>query len=183
MVLHCIYCAFHKHANSKQTLKHRNTQNGLKSTNHKPWPFEPVKAKFCFLRGPLRWLTAAKSAIVNWLLNFRIRLFVKSTVHRDFLGYPLNNLKILGSVRISLLGTFLNKVKPNLFSLRTSPWDLVFGAGIFGVLFVAFIWLSSSLKNPEFFPWSLFFLELVLEHYYCHAGHLHVLDRRCMIKT
>ena len=49
-------------------------------TNHKPWPFEPVKVKFCFLRGPLRWLTAAKTAIVSWLLNFRIRMFVKSAV-------------------------------------------------------------------------------------------------------
>ena len=34
-------------------------------TNHKPWPFEPVKVKFCFLRGPLRWLTAAKNAIAK----------------------------------------------------------------------------------------------------------------------
>ena len=50
-------------------------------TNHKPWPFEPVKVKFCFLRGPLRWLTAAKNAIVSWLLNFRIRMFVKSAVN------------------------------------------------------------------------------------------------------
>ena len=49
-------------------------------TNQKPWPFEPVKVKFCVLRGPLRWLTAAKNAIVSWLLNFRIRMFVKSAV-------------------------------------------------------------------------------------------------------
>ena len=49
-------------------------------TNHKPWPFEPVKVKFCFLRGPLRWLTAAKNAIVSWLLNFRIGMFVKSAL-------------------------------------------------------------------------------------------------------
>ena len=27
-----------------------------------PWPFEPVRVKFCFLRGPLRILTAAKNA-------------------------------------------------------------------------------------------------------------------------
>ena len=38
------------------------------------------KVKFCFLRGPLRWLTAAKNAIVGWLLNFRIRMFVKSAI-------------------------------------------------------------------------------------------------------
>ena len=53
-------------------------------TNHKPWPFEPVKVKFCFLRGPLRWLTAAKNAIVRgWSLNFTIRVFVKSAVTKD----------------------------------------------------------------------------------------------------
>ena len=32
------------------------------------------------LRGPLRWLTAAKNAIVGWLLNFRIRMIVKSAI-------------------------------------------------------------------------------------------------------
>ena len=40
---------------------------------------------------------------------------------RDFLGGIQNNLKILGSVHISLLGSSLNTVKPNLFSLGTSP--------------------------------------------------------------
>ena len=48
--------------------------------NHKPWPFEPVEENFCFLRGPLRWLTAAKNANVNWILNFRIHMFLKSAV-------------------------------------------------------------------------------------------------------
>jgi len=93
------YCAFHKHANSNvQKLPSQlcfslpsiiititsnepgNTQNGSKSTDHQPWPFEPVKVEFCFLRGPLRWLMVAKNAIVSWLLNFRIRMFVKSAV-------------------------------------------------------------------------------------------------------
>ena len=100
-----LYCAFHKHANSKvqktpsqlcfslpsiiititsnepwNTETHKTDRNPP-ITNHKPWPFEPVKVKFCFLRGPLRWLTAAKNAIVCWLLNFRIRMFVKSAVN------------------------------------------------------------------------------------------------------
>ena len=47
-----------------------------KSTNHKPWPFEPVKVYF--LRDRLRWLTTAKNANVSWLLNFRICMFLKS---------------------------------------------------------------------------------------------------------
>ena len=100
-----LYCAFHKHANSKvqkppwqlrfslpsiiititsnepwNTETHKTDRNPP-ITNHKPWLFEPVKVKFCFLRGPLRWLTAAKNAIVSWLLNFRIRMFVKSAVN------------------------------------------------------------------------------------------------------
>ena len=98
------YCTFHKHANSKvqkalsqlrfwlpaiiititrnepwNTETHKTDRN-QPITNYKPWPFEPVKVKFCFLRGPLRWLTAAKNAIVSWLLNFRICMFVKSEV-------------------------------------------------------------------------------------------------------
>ena len=98
------YCAFHKYANSKvqkppsqlrfslpsiiititsnepwNTETHKTDRNPP-IRNHNPWPFEPVKVKFCFLRGPLRWLTAAKNAIVSWLLNFRIRMFVKSAV-------------------------------------------------------------------------------------------------------
>ena len=49
-------------------------------TNHKPWPFETVEVNFCFLRGNIRWLTAAKNANVSWLLNFRICVFMKSAV-------------------------------------------------------------------------------------------------------
>ena len=57
----------HNYDHKQRTLKHRNTQNGSKSTNHKSqiWLFEPVKVKFCFLGGPLRWLTAAKNALVS----------------------------------------------------------------------------------------------------------------------
>ena len=40
------------------------------TTNHKPWPFEPVKVKSCFLRGPLRWLTAAKKSVGFWTSEF-----------------------------------------------------------------------------------------------------------------
>ena len=105
------YCALHKYANSKvqktpsqlrfslpsiiitiisnepwNTQTHKTDRNPP-ITDHKPWPFEPVKVKFCFLRGALRWLTAAKNAIVSWLSNFRIRMFVKSAVKRFATGY------------------------------------------------------------------------------------------------
>lgn len=36
-------------------------------TNHKPLPFELVEVNFCFPKGLLRWLTAAKNAKVSWL--------------------------------------------------------------------------------------------------------------------
>ena len=72
------YCAFHKHANSKVQKAPLQLRFSLPSiiititsneacntetpqtdrnppiTNHNPWPFEPVKVRFCFLRGPLR---------------------------------------------------------------------------------------------------------------------------------
>ena len=98
------YCAFHKHANSKvhkppsqlrfplpsiiititsnepwNTETHKTDRNPP-ITNHKPWPFEPIKVKFCFLRGPLRWLPARKNAIISGLLNFTIHMFVKRAV-------------------------------------------------------------------------------------------------------
>ena len=34
-----------------------------------------------YIRGPLRSLTAAKNANFSWLLNFRARVFLKSTVN------------------------------------------------------------------------------------------------------
>ena len=120
------YCAFHKHANSKfhkptshlcfslpsiiititsnepgNTETHKTDQNPP-ITNHKPWPFEPIKAKFCFLRGLLRWLTAAKNAIVSWILNFRIRMFVKSAVklHRNIPSgsFTESDLRKIGAI-------------------------------------------------------------------------------------
>ena len=103
-LLRKLYCTFHKHANSKvqklpsqlrfslpsiiititsnepwNTETHKTDRNPP-ITNHKPWPFEPVKVKFCFLRGVFRWLTAVKNAITSWLLNFRICMFVKGAV-------------------------------------------------------------------------------------------------------
>ena len=61
----------HNHGDIERTLKNRSKQNGSKSTSH-DWqtsPFDPVKANFCFLRGPLGCLTAAKKVFRNsrWL--------------------------------------------------------------------------------------------------------------------
>ena len=78
------------------TETHKTDRNPL-ITNHKPWPFEPVKEKVCFLRGPLRWLTAANNAIVSWLLNFTIRMFVKSAVTR-----VVEEIWILSDIVISM---------------------------------------------------------------------------------
>ena len=67
-------------SNEPGNTEAHKTDRNRPITNHKPWPFEPVKVKFCFLGGPLRWLMAAKNEIVSGLLNFRIRMFVKSAV-------------------------------------------------------------------------------------------------------
>ena len=71
----------------QQTLKHRNTQNGSKSTNHKSQiiVFWTHWLNFCFLKDPLRWLTTVKNANISWLLNFRMCVFMKSTVTRWYL--------------------------------------------------------------------------------------------------
>ena len=83
------FAAVNHNYNRKQwALNHRNTQSGSKTTNHKPWPFEPVK--FCVLRGQLKWLTSVKNANVSWLLNFRICMFLKkcsNTLLRDWDGF------------------------------------------------------------------------------------------------
>ena len=73
----------HNYDQKQRTLKHRNSQNGLKSTSQKSQSmtfWTRFKVKFCFLRGPLKWFATAKIAIISWLLNFRICMFVKSAV-------------------------------------------------------------------------------------------------------
>ena len=57
---------------------------------------------FCFLRGPLRWLTAAKNTSVIWLLNFRVHMFLESTVIAE------NNNR-LGCFVFSLVGLYTKK--------------------------------------------------------------------------
>ena len=71
------FAAFnHNYDHKQRSLKHRNTQNGSKSTNHKPWPFEPMEVNVRFL-GPLRQLTAGKNANVSWFWKLRIRVLMK----------------------------------------------------------------------------------------------------------
>ena len=42
-------------SNERWNTETHKTDRYPPTTNHKPWPFEPVEVKFCFLRGPLRW--------------------------------------------------------------------------------------------------------------------------------
>ena len=67
---------------SQRTLKNRNKRNGSKSINHnsQTCPFDPVKANFCFLRGPLRFLTAAKTYFVVAVDLSRVRMFLKIAI-------------------------------------------------------------------------------------------------------
>ena len=83
-------------------------------TDHKPWLFEPVKVEFCFLRGPLRWLTAAENVIVSWLLNFRIRMFVNSAEKGITIGQTV--LKFI----------FVVSVTSDMFLVEIFIWHEVF---------------------------------------------------------
>ena len=108
----------HNYDHKQRTLKQRNTQNGSKSTNHKSqtMTFWTCEVKLSFLRGLLRWLTAAKNAIVAWLLNFRIRTFVKRAVNRrsQFAVYATwkhtlrGPLRWLTAAKNAIIGWLLN---------------------------------------------------------------------------
>ena len=155
------YCAFHKHANSKvqkppsqlrfsppsiiitiiinepgNAETHKTDRNPA-ITNHKPWPFEPVKVKFCFLRGPLRWFTAAKNAIVSWLLNFRIRMFVKSAVrlyssHAEFFLEDTKIVQVRKAVPVGWSGTnrrqlvqhIVKEIHSTFYSMEHMYWHI-----------------------------------------------------------
>ena len=97
-------------------------------TNHKPWPFEPVKVKFCFLRDPLRWLTAAKNAIVSWLLNFRIRMFVKRAVISWVTNY-VSNLGFLTCLSwiVSMANSSLSNVWTLNLAYKVQNFSDIFG--------------------------------------------------------
>lgn len=58
-------------------------------TNHKPWTFELIEVKFCFLRGLISWLMTVK-ANVSLLLIFWVRISSKSmvTFKQNFSVHP-----------------------------------------------------------------------------------------------
>ena len=69
---------------TKNTETHKTDRNPP-IASHKSWPFEPVEGNFC----SLRWLKAAKSPNLSWLMNFRIRMFMKRVVRNIFVGVPI----------------------------------------------------------------------------------------------
>ena len=79
-VFHCRQSELRSQASKLETQKHTKPIEIPQSqiTNHDF--LNPLKLRFCFLWGPLRWFTAAKNANVGCLLNFRIRVFMKSVV-------------------------------------------------------------------------------------------------------
>ena len=78
----------HNYDHKQRILKYNNTfkltDRNPPIKNHKPWAFEPIEVNLCFLRGLLRWLTAATNANVSWLLNFTICMFMKSAVNWEY---------------------------------------------------------------------------------------------------
>ena len=65
-------------SNEPWNTETRETDRNPSITNHKPWTFETVKV--LFPERSIKILTAAKNAIVSWLLNFTIHMFVKIAV-------------------------------------------------------------------------------------------------------
>ena len=118
-ILSLVYCAFQKYANSEvekspsqlhfsllsiliaitsnngTLTQKKNTQMDWNPpiTNYKPWPFEPTEVNFCFLRGLLRLLMGAKTTNISCLFNFRILVFLESTVNFIF-SFVSNSLSL-----------------------------------------------------------------------------------------
>ena len=123
------FAAVNHNYNHKQwALNHRNTQSGSKTTNHRPWPFEPVK--FCVLRVRLKWLTSVINGNVSWLnLNFRICMFLKKCSnillrHRDCFLSPLSiNDKDGHGLKLEKLGPTFSMFNPMIAEM--SPKNIM----------------------------------------------------------
>ena len=76
--IYCIFCMLSIWRNEPWNTETHKTMKIHQSKNNKPWPFELFEASFCFLRGRLKWLTAAKNANISWLLNFGVSMFWKA---------------------------------------------------------------------------------------------------------
>ena len=112
------------YGDSQRTLKHRKNkkQNGSKSTNHdrQTWPFDPAEVSFCFSRGPLRWLTAAKN--VNCWLRFEFQNShdIENRNHLSTLSILLCSLDTVLQCSVPLLldsGYFVKNLNQYLFSV------------------------------------------------------------------
>ena len=100
----------------------------------------PPITNFCFLRDPLRWLTAVKNANISWLLNFRIHVFLKSAVRGSLEKPRVGEIGI--SITLRLFRFFFNsegnwnwfsslvnnkKHISFFFTIRTTFWYWVIG--------------------------------------------------------
>ena len=93
-IFHC--CQSWLRSQATMELWHKkNTQMDWNPpiTNYKPWPFEPTEVNFCFLRGLLRLLMGAKTTNISCLFNFRILVFLESTVNFIF-SFVSNSLSL-----------------------------------------------------------------------------------------
>ena len=73
----------HNYDHKQQTLQHRNTPNGSESTNHRlqTMTFWARLSKVLFPKRPAKMNDSSeKHKLPSWLLNFRIRVFLKSAV-------------------------------------------------------------------------------------------------------
>ena len=113
--------------------------------NHKQWAYEPQKhtnqieinqsqtmtfwtRKVLFLRDRLRWLTVVKNANVSWLLNFRIRMFLKSAAIL-YWGIEMVSCHLLSTINDKDgHGLKVEKLGPtfSIFNLMTAEMSLWF---------------------------------------------------------
>ena len=131
-------------------------------TNHKPWPFEPVKVKFCFLRGPLRWLTAAKNAIVSWLLNFTIRMFVRSAVkslHLIFIMYIIMSETVIKIDSLQLLEISRQTYPSSRSKIRATAFTVLTLCSFFQINADKHISMTNTFHGRSVWVLSMFYIQ------------------------
>ena len=136
-----VYCTFQKQNNSENQKPPSQLHFSLQSiiitiTSNEPWNTgthktdrnSPIinqnhdllqpsfKVNFCFLRGHLRWLRAAKNSNVSWLLNFRIHAVIgralNSWIYFLFVSSQSSQAYAMGNPCSPALSKSLDSRKP-----------------------------------------------------------------------
>ena len=124
--------------------------------NHKPWPFEPVKVNFSFLRGPQTWLMAVKNTNISWFFNFIIGMFLKSTVTvlTVLLMWAFLSCRILWK-------------KNKVAETEAISFSIFYNNSLYLFLILIASFYVLRTFNPAAYPWEFMFILQILKCWWC----------------